>query len=111
MGANPVGVIEEGTLRKHQSGQWIISNDEKDVSQRDRWMHKRTNHYKLREPDRRIVLTKKAPLIAGLFLLAQLDGLVLEAYNGWSSCASTDLFEINVLLIIADDPLTALMFA
>jgi len=36
-------------------------------------------------------------------LLAHFDGLVLEAYNGWSSCASTDLFEINVLLIIADD--------
>ena len=32
MGAAPGDVIEEGTLRKHQSGAWIISNDEKDVS-------------------------------------------------------------------------------
>ena len=32
MGAAPDDVIEEGTLRKHQSGVWIISNDEKDVS-------------------------------------------------------------------------------
>ena len=32
MGATPGDVIEEGTLRKHQSGVWIISNDEKDVS-------------------------------------------------------------------------------
>ena len=32
MGAAPGDVIEEGTLRKHQSGVWIISNDEKDVS-------------------------------------------------------------------------------
>ena len=31
MDAIPGDVIEEGTLRKHQSGQWIISNDEKDV--------------------------------------------------------------------------------
>jgi hypothetical protein len=31
MGAKPGDVIEEGTLRKHQSGQWIISNDEKDI--------------------------------------------------------------------------------
>ena len=29
MGAAPGDVIEEGTLRKHQSGAWIISNDEK----------------------------------------------------------------------------------
>jgi hypothetical protein len=41
-------------------------------------------------------------------LLAHFDGLVLEAYNGWSSRASTDLFEINVLLIIADDPFSCL---
>ena len=32
MGAASGDVIEEGTLRKHQSGVWIISNDEKDVS-------------------------------------------------------------------------------
>ena len=32
MGAAPGDVIEEGTLRKHQSCAWIISNDEKDVS-------------------------------------------------------------------------------
>ena len=32
MGATPDDVIEDGTLRKHQSGVWIISNDEKDVS-------------------------------------------------------------------------------
>jgi len=31
IGSNPGDIIEEGTLRKHQSGQWIISNDEKDV--------------------------------------------------------------------------------
>jgi hypothetical protein len=31
MGAKPGDVIEEGTLRKHQSGQWIITNDEKDI--------------------------------------------------------------------------------
>ena len=31
MGLNPCDIIEEGTLRKHQSGQWMISNDEKDV--------------------------------------------------------------------------------
>ncbi len=31
MGANPGDIIEEGTLRKHQSGQWIISNDENDI--------------------------------------------------------------------------------
>ena len=31
MGSNPGDIIEEGTLRKHQSGQWIISNDEQDV--------------------------------------------------------------------------------
>ena len=31
MGLNPGDVIEEGTLRKHQSGQWIISNDEQDI--------------------------------------------------------------------------------
>ena len=31
MGANPGDIIEEGTLRIHQSGQWIISNDEKDI--------------------------------------------------------------------------------
>ena len=31
MGANPGDIIEEGTLRQHQSGQWIISHDEKDV--------------------------------------------------------------------------------
>ena len=31
MGAKPGDVIEEGTLRQYQSGQWIISNDEKDV--------------------------------------------------------------------------------
>jgi hypothetical protein len=31
IGALPGDVIEEGTLRKHQSGQWIISNDDKDV--------------------------------------------------------------------------------
>ena len=31
MGAKPGDVIEQGTLRKHQSGQWIISNDEKDI--------------------------------------------------------------------------------
>ena len=31
MGAKPGDVIEEGTLLKHQSGQWIISNDEKDI--------------------------------------------------------------------------------
>ena len=31
MYAKPGDVIEEGTLRKHQSGQWIISNDEKDI--------------------------------------------------------------------------------
>jgi len=32
MGAASGDVIAEGTLRKHQSGVWIISNDEKDVS-------------------------------------------------------------------------------
>ena len=32
MGAAPGDVIEEGTLRKHQSCAWIIRNDEKDVS-------------------------------------------------------------------------------
>ena len=31
IGALPGDIIEEGTLRKHQSGQWIISNDDKDV--------------------------------------------------------------------------------
>ena len=31
MGANPGDIIEEGTLRIHQSGQGIISNDEKDI--------------------------------------------------------------------------------
>jgi len=31
MGAIPGDVIEEGNLRKHQSAQWIISNDEKDI--------------------------------------------------------------------------------
>jgi len=31
IGALPGDVIEEGTVRKHQSGQWIISHDEKDV--------------------------------------------------------------------------------
>lgn len=31
MGLNPGDVIEEGKLRKHQSGQWIISNDEQDI--------------------------------------------------------------------------------
>jgi len=35
-------------------------------------------------------------------LLAHFDGLVLEAYNGWSSYASTDLFKINIFLIIAE---------
>jgi hypothetical protein len=31
MGAKPGDVWEEGTLRKHKSGVWIISNDENDV--------------------------------------------------------------------------------
>ena len=31
MGAQPGDVFEEGTLRKHKSGAWIISNDESDV--------------------------------------------------------------------------------
>ena len=31
IGAEPGDVWEEGTLRKHQSGAWIISNDENDV--------------------------------------------------------------------------------
>lgn len=31
MGAKPGDVWEEGTLRKHKSGVWIISNDESDV--------------------------------------------------------------------------------
>ena len=31
MGAKPGDVIEEGTLRKHQSGALIISNDENDI--------------------------------------------------------------------------------
>ena len=53
----------------------------------------------------------KSPAIGGAFLLAQFDALVLKVYDGWSSCAPADLFEINVLLLITDDPLTALMFA
>ncbi len=48
MGANPGDIIEEGTLRKHQSGQWIISNDgEGRLSRRDWWVHRRTSHIKL----------------------------------------------------------------
>ena len=31
MGAQPGDVIEEGTLRRHKSGFWMISNDESDV--------------------------------------------------------------------------------
>lgn len=31
MGAIPGDLIEEGTLGKHHSGQWIISNDEKNI--------------------------------------------------------------------------------
>ncbi len=31
MGAKPGDNIEEGTLRKHQSCAWIISNDENDI--------------------------------------------------------------------------------
>jgi len=31
MGAIPGDIIEEGTLRRHQSSQWIISNDENDI--------------------------------------------------------------------------------
>lgn len=48
--------------------------------------------------------------MTGAFFLAQFDALVLEVYDRWSSCAPADLFEINVLLIVADDPLPALMF-
>lgn len=48
--------------------------------------------------------------MSGAFFLAQFDALVLEVYDRWSSCAPADLFEINVLLIVADDPLPALMF-
>lgn|GEM_PF-4871775 len=47
----------------------------------------------------------------GAFLLAQFDALALEAYDRWSSYAPADLIEINVLLIIADDPLAALMLS
>ena len=32
MGAQPGDVIEEGTLRRHKSGVWMISNDESDVN-------------------------------------------------------------------------------
>ena len=32
MGAKPGDVWEEGTLRKHKSGVWIISNDKSDVN-------------------------------------------------------------------------------
>jgi hypothetical protein len=49
--------------------------------------------------------------MSGAFFLAQFDALVLEVYDRWSSCAPADLVEINVLIIITDDPLTALMFA
>ena len=31
MGAQPGDVWEEGTVRKHKSGVWIISNDKSDV--------------------------------------------------------------------------------
>lgn len=31
IGAQPGDVIEEGTLRRHKSGAWMISNDESDV--------------------------------------------------------------------------------
>lgn len=31
IGAQPGDVIEEGTLRRHKSGVWMISNDESDV--------------------------------------------------------------------------------
>lgn len=31
IGAQPRDVIEEGTLRRHKSGVWMISNDESDV--------------------------------------------------------------------------------
>ena len=31
IGAQPGDIWEEGTLRKHQSGVWIISHDESDV--------------------------------------------------------------------------------
>lgn len=49
--------------------------------------------------------------MSGAFLLAQFDGFVVEAYDRWSSRAAANLFEINVLLIVADDPLPALMFS
>ena len=49
--------------------------------------------------------------MSGAFLLAQFDGFVVEVYDRWSSCAPADLFEINVFLIVADDPLPALMFS
>ena len=49
--------------------------------------------------------------MSGAFLLAQFNGFVVEVYDCWSACAPSNLFEINVLLIIADDPLTALMFS
>lgn len=32
MGAQPGDVIEEGTLRRHKSGVWMISNDESDIN-------------------------------------------------------------------------------
>jgi hypothetical protein len=32
IGAKPGDVFEEGTLRKHKSGVWIISNDKSDVN-------------------------------------------------------------------------------
>ena len=32
IGAKPGDVVEEGTLRKHKSGVWIISNDKSDVN-------------------------------------------------------------------------------
>lgn len=49
--------------------------------------------------------------MSGAFLLAQFDGFVVEVYDCWSSCAPADLFDINVFLIVADDPLPALMFS
>lgn len=53
----------------------------------------------------------KSPAFGGAFLLTKFDALVLEANDRRSSCAPADLVEINVLLIIANDPLAALMFA
>jgi hypothetical protein len=72
MGSNPGDIIEDGTLRKRAAALEAANGSSAMmrrtfISMRSAGCTGGPTIIRLRDPDRRIVLTKKAPLLAGLF--------------------------------------------